>query len=257
MKSTMKLVLILIFAVGAIGVSAHKVVPGSHHKEILFAMPATAKYFTFGYNDVIADAAWIRALQSIGACGEHRRDVTKGVHIGPNRVARCHDGWSYRMLDLVMTLAPRWRLPQRVGPMLLSIFVDDRDGATKLFNKAVNNFPNDWRILTRAGYHYLYEDHDYMKAAMVYNRAAKQPGAPQWCRYLAAKLYQENGRLHVAKLVLENFLKSPGISKFGLEMAKKRLEDINKQLAALQLKHEFEEPAPKHPVFPTHDRILK
>ncbi len=221
------------------------------NRDVLFAFPETSKYFSLGYSDVMADSAWVRVLQDIEKCEQHNHAT---IRVGPNRIATCKDGWVYHMVDLVMTFAPRWRLPQRVGPLVLSVMVDDRDGATKLFDKAVKNFPTDWPILVRAGYHYLYEDGDYVKAAKVYQAAGKQPGAPEWCKYLAGKLFEESGRLRVAKLVLEDFLKRPDTSAIGLKKARERLAQINKRLAELDSKHEFEEPAPKNPIAPYNDR---
>ena len=253
MKKTLPhLLLILVCTITLIAFCAHNIHHKSVGRQIFYAMPESAHYFTLGYDDVIADGAWVRVLQDIGLCEQHHH-VT--VRIGKHRVASCKDGWVYHMLDLVMTLAPRWRLPQRVGPMALSVMVDDRNGATKLFDKAVKNFPNDWPILTRAGYHYLYEEQDYLKAAKVYEAAGKQPGAPEWCKYLAGKLFEETGRLQVAKIVLEDFLKRPDTSAIGLHKARERLAQINKRLAELEAKHESEGPLTKNPAAPQDDRM--
>ncbi len=197
-------------------------------RQLLFAPPAEIKKFSLGYNEVIADSFWLRVLQDSDLC-EQNFSPQGGPRVGVNRTPNCKEGWVYHMLAVVLECAPRWQLPARVGPMLLSIVVDDRDGATLLFKKSVENFPNDWVVLFRAGYHFLYELDDKLMAAQFYNRAALN-GAPLWARSLAAKLYSETGRHMVARAVLVDALTTAPEGAVRDKLLK-RLQDVDEQIA--------------------------
>lgn len=171
---------------------------------LLYAPPAEIKNFSLGYKEIVADGFWLRALQDIDVCEQQHAPVD-ATRIGLGRVFNCDKGWVYQMLDVVFETAPRWRLPAAVGPLMLSVVVDDINGATLLFKKAVKNFPNDWPIHFRAGYHFLYEVDDKLMAAQLYNRAGEL-GAPKWAHSLAAKLFSETGRNYVARIVLQDAL---------------------------------------------------
>lgn len=173
-------------------------------RALLYAPPAEIKRFAFGYNESLADMFWLRALQDIDYC-EQNLAPAGSPRIGIGHLANCDKGWVYQILEVVLENAPRWLLPARIGPILLSVVVDDINGATILFKTAVKNFPNDWVVLYRAGYHFLYETEDKLFAAQLYERAA-QNGAPKWVHSLAAKLFSETGRNYVARIVLQDAL---------------------------------------------------
>lgn len=149
-------------------------------QKMFIAPPPYVEYFTFGYSEAIADGLWIRAIQDFDFCDQEiGRQLCKG------------QGWLYHMLDTITTLSPQNLIVFRTGPLELTIVVNDVEGASKLFDKAVLYFPDDWIILSRAAYHALYEEHDKKKAADLLVRAAKNNG-PIWYNNLAATLYTDS-----------------------------------------------------------------
>ncbi|WP_413582079.1 tetratricopeptide repeat protein [Bdellovibrio sp. HCB288] len=176
------------------------------------APPPMLERFTFGYSEIMADTIWIRAIQDMDYCDEVSGKV--------GEVSVCaNDSWLYKMIDTITNLSPKFRAPYAVGSLALTILITDVDGATKVFEKAVKEFPSDWPILYRAAYHYMYEVKDNKRAAELLIQAADH-GAPPWTRTLAGRLYSDSGNLDLAKSLLQNMKdtqQDPGLIK--------RLED--------------------------------
>jgi hypothetical protein len=167
--------------------------------------PKGLKQFTFGYDEVLSDTMWLRLLQDFSIC-ENTKD---GVAHPVGRVSTepmCKLSWVFQMLNAITDLAPRWRLPYATGAIMLSVVVDDREGASRIFEKALTQFPNDYSLNYRAAYHYLWEEKAPEKAAKYLLKAA-QAGGPAWMYALAGKIYSEEGQLDLAVQVVEDGLK--------------------------------------------------
>jgi tetratricopeptide (TPR) repeat protein len=186
------------------------------------------KHFTFGYKDMIADLYWLRLIQNIEYCGQPKPSnslTPDGKRMGKNRTPECSKGWSYQMHDFITDLAPDNYIPHLYGPMNLSVIVDDIDGATELFKKSLQRFPDDWMIAFAAGYHYMTELEDFPKAAEYFHQAS-QHGAPNWVLLLSAKLSSKAGRTEVAISVLKNFIENKNIDEESKKRAQKKLDDL-------------------------------
>lgn len=194
----------------------------------------SVKYFSLGYQDVMADSFWLRVIQDYGMC-EHGRRKEQGAEdqarIGKDRVRDCKKGWVFRMLDVITDLAPKFRMPQATGGLMLSVIVDDIQGASVIFDKAVRNFPDDWSILYRAAYHALYEEENNEKAAGLFRRAAEH-GAPFWVTSLSAKLYAKSDRAAFAIKVLKDYMEKykDSLTEVQMDRLKNRLKELSVQV---------------------------
>lgn len=159
--------------------------------------PPDIKYYSFGFNESFADSLWLRYIQDMEKCQLYG-------HINDKKSA-CAKGWSFQMLDQITDLAPKFRMPYAVGPISLSVLVDDYDGAGVIFEKAIKAFPNDWQILYKAAYFYLYDKKDSLRAARLLLQAQKN-GGPEWLALLASKLYDRSGQLTLGITTLKNYL---------------------------------------------------
>ncbi len=185
----------------------------SLQKAVYISPSEVLKHFHFGYNEALADGFWIRAIQDIDYC---EIQVAKG---------RCSDiTWLYKMLEVVTELAPTFRLPLSVGAIALSVLVGDVEGASRIFAKGVERFPNDWTLSYKAGYHALIEEKDETKAAN-YFRLAAQRGAPDWVYSLAGGLYQKNQKEQVAQQVLEE-MKNSGVDSGIIKRLEQKIQDL-------------------------------
>ena len=156
-----------------------------------YIAPPGIKHFSFGYNEPIADLMWVRAIQDFDFCSQKINETDcKG------------QSWLYQMLNQITELSPNFRTPYATGGIALTILINDYEGASKLFDKAVQAFPKDWSILSRAAYHVMYEEKDKVKAARLLKQAADN-GGPQWYYSLAGRLYAEGGELDLGEALLK------------------------------------------------------
>jgi len=145
------------------------------------------EHSVLGYKNLAADMLWIRVIQ----------EIDYAEHKFINR------GWVFRFLDAVTTLDPRYQMVYREGVVVLSIIIRDAEGAAYLYERGIKNFPNDWILAYKAGYHYLHEVKNCKRAAELLNKAADN-GAPWWVHALAGRLFAKSGQYELAKSVLQD-----------------------------------------------------
>lgn len=164
--------------------------------------PPYLERMSFGFQETLADLLWVRAIQDFDYCESLGERAELSVSVGANESRqpnRCvGQGWLYQMLNTIMNLSPHFRAPAATGGLALTVLVNDSAGASKIFDRAVAAFPEDWPILYRASYQALLEEKNKVKAAQLLERAAKA-GGPQWLYQLASRLYSEEGQ----KMMLE------------------------------------------------------
>ena len=156
---------------------------------------------------------WLRWIQDNDVCQTYATTLNPkplksnvGEFANP-RHKFCDNSWSFKMLDAITTVAPRFKMPYLAGAITLSVLVEDYEGAKIIFDRAIARFPDDWQLLYRASYHYLYDRQDLPRAAELMIQAQKA-GAPAWLALLSARLYSKAGQIEVGLATLENFRKS-------------------------------------------------
>jgi len=178
----------------------------------LIPPPTNIENMSVGLAPQMADFLWIRAIQDFDYC-EH--EIAQ---------QRCRgNSWLYQMLDAITRLEPEFRMPYALGPLALSIIINDMEGASALFDKAVLKFPNDWKILYRAGYHALLEEKKDLKAAERFDRAASN-GAPLWLKGLAGRLYNKSGHPEDVQRLIDEMSASDE-NKWIAERIRKKIKE--------------------------------
>lgn len=200
------------------------------------APPEELKYFTFGFDEVVADSFWLRVIQNFDFCEENQNKTDSAiVHVATAGftervdISRCRRAWVYQMLDFITELSPKFFMAYLMGGSVLSVAVDDVEGASLLYAKGIKNFPNNWLLLYRAAYHELYERGNVSQAAIFLTRAGKN-GAPIWVHNLAAKLYEKTGQIDLGRIALIELIRVSEDQPKLREKAIKRLEKLNKML---------------------------
>ena len=141
---------------------------------LYFTPPTMLRYFTFGYEEWVADWLWLRFLQDADFCS-HK----KGVPVYDGRRKSCDLGWSYHMVDGVTELAPRFLSAYKVSSVLMSVFTGDLAGAKRILLKGIRQFPHDGELHFYALYFYSVEEPDPSRAAYHALQAAEN-GGPGW-----------------------------------------------------------------------------
>lgn len=197
----------VLFLIGSLKTSLFPVID---RNEKFLPPPPHLEHFTFGYHELIADILWLRALQDFDYC-EEKIDTL---------ICR-NNSWLFHILDTVTNLSPKFRPAHALGPLTLTVLVNDIEGASKLFDKAVKEFPSDWRILYRAFYQAYYEEKDFKKAAQLARRSADN-GGPKWLYATAVGLFKEQDSSIQAREMYRE-LESLGLPDDVLKRAREKL----------------------------------
>ena len=216
------------------------------HPPTYIPPPQYIHYFHFGYNESLSDSFWLRWIQDADACGRKKiarssiipkkqfpRDVAGKANslnedvFTPLKDQVCDRGWSFRLLDAITRLAPRFRMPYALGAPTLSILIEDHLGAKIIYERALEHFPDDWKILYRAAYHYLYELNELKIASQLLHRAG-ETGAPLWVKSLASRVATRAGKIDFGIYSLESYLKhyQRGQTQVFYDTIKERLRSL-------------------------------
>lgn len=207
----------VILLIGIVYINKNYTTPKKTQSTVLYP-PKYISLFSFGYADYYADILWLRLVQDIDFCEK-----------GKNK---CSENWAYKMLDAITELSPKFRSAYASGALTLSVLVNDVKGSSKIFRKAIKQFPNDWEILYKAAYHFLLEEKDNTLAAQTLYRSAEN-GGPKWLYSLASRLHKKEGSLLLGIVSLKTYLKSLKKQK-NIVKVKKRLFLLEKQYKALK-----------------------
>jgi len=175
--------------------------PSVDRPELLYVRsPAVVKRAVLGYDAIVADVYWIRALQHFG---EER--------LSPPQHVRTY-ALLYPLLDLTTTLDPYFSIAYRFG----SIFLGEPypggpgrpDEAVALLEKGLTAQPAKWQYMQDLGFVYYWHLRDFNAAASAFQRAADMPGAPSWLRPLAAVTLAEGGNRKASRALWQQLAQS-------------------------------------------------
>ena len=184
------------------------------------------------FDALASDVYWIRALQVYG-----------GERLIKTR-PRNYD-LLYPLLDLATTLDPYFTIAYRFGAIFLSEPVPGGPGrpdqAQALLQKGLKAEPTKWQYYHDVAFVHYWHLKDYKAAAMWFQRAADQPGAPNWLGPIAAVMLNAGGDRASARLVWRQILTSD--QDWLRRLATRRLQ----QLDALDVIDELERVARNNP----------
>jgi tetratricopeptide (TPR) repeat protein len=177
------------------------------------------------FDALAADVYWIRALQAYG-----------GERLTKTR-ARTYD-LLYPFLDLATSLDPYFTIAYRFGAIFLSEPYPGGPGrpdqAVALLRKGLAKQPTKWQYYHDIAFVHYWHMRDYKAAASWFQRAAEQPGAPNWLGPLVPVMLNASGDRSSARLLWQHILESD--QEWLRRLAERRLQ----QLDALDIIDELE-----------------
>ncbi len=182
------LLFLLVFLQQRIDVSA---APLQKEKpELVLRSGAMLKKLSLGYDPLLADIYWTRAVQYFG-----ERVGARGATfelLGP-------------LLDITTTLDPHLMVAYRFGAIFLSepepAGAGRPDLGVDLVKKGIAANPDEWRLYGDLGLIYSIHLKDYQKAAEAYLEGSKNPHAQIYMKAMAATVAQQGDSLETSKLI--------------------------------------------------------
>lgn len=175
--------------------------------ELLLRSGTAARKLSLGYNSLLADIYWTRAVQYYGA--KFGVPGEKFDQLWP-------------LLDLATTLDPHLIVAYRFGAIFLSepeVGANRPDLAAELVKRGIAANPQEWRLGTDLGLLYYLYLRDYPQAAQAYLETSKNPAAPVWVKLMAARIAQKGGSFETSRMIwgqLYNSTKDPKIRETAI-----------------------------------------
>ena len=180
-------------------------------EELLLRSPAALKQLSLGYDSLLADVYWTRAVQYYGG-----RLGTRGVQFS----------LLWPLLDITTTLDPKLMVAYRFGAIFLSEpdwGAGRPDLAVALVRRGIAANPDQWPLDADLGFLYYWWLRDYPHAAAAYLEGSKNPQAPPWLKMMAARVEEKGGSLETSRMIWSEILsssKNPTIRKRAEQMMK-------------------------------------
>jgi hypothetical protein len=171
---------------------------GATLQEVLYIPSAsTLKRMSLGYDGLLADIYWTRAVQYFG--GLHHEKSKQYKLLKP-------------LLDITTTLDPHLIPAYEFGSVFLAQRPPEGAGdpaaAADLVKKGIRQNPGAWRLWYSLGYIQWLELHDAKSAAESFLEGSKVPGAHPWMKVMAATLAQHAGEAGAARYLWTNIYES-------------------------------------------------
>lgn len=194
-------------------------------QEVLYIPSAkTVKRMSLGYDGLLADIYWTRAVQYFG--GHHHARSKQYMLLQP-------------LLDTTTTLDPHLLPAYEFGSIFLAQNppegAGDPKAAAELVRRGIQQNPEAWRLWYHLGFIQWQELHDPAAASESFLEGSKVPGAYPWMKVMAAALAQHSGNVETARYLWTNIYQSTE-DKLIRQNAIKRLMALksDEQVAFLQ-----------------------
>jgi tetratricopeptide (TPR) repeat protein len=164
---------------------------GATLEEVLYiSSPKVLKRMSLGYDGLLADVYWTRAVQYYGS--KH--------HVGAE-----HYDLLAPLLEITTTLDPQLLVAYEYGSSFLSPKPPNGAGmprrAIELQEYGIRNNPNEWKLYYQLGFIYYMELKDYAGAEDAFVRGSKVPKAHPFLGVLAARMAEHAGDLQTARMM--------------------------------------------------------
>jgi hypothetical protein len=212
------MVVVLILAAAATLTARDRWYPRSttETRELYVTSGDTVGRLALGFDGVLADIYWIRAIQHYG---RDRRSLTYA-----GRYELLHP-----LIDITTTLDPHFATAFQFGALFLSeplpMGPDRLDLGIAMLEKGLRAEPTRWQYAQYLGFLHYWHSGDRQEAGRQFERAAAMPGAPIWLKPLAADMFIDGGDRATARTILESLAQSE--EPWIRDLAKRKLLELD------------------------------
>jgi tetratricopeptide (TPR) repeat protein len=160
-------------------------------EEVLyFNSPKWVKRLSLGYDGLLADIYWTRAVQYFGS--QHVVGGADYKLLAP-------------LLEITTALDPKLVVAYEFGANFLSPKPSEGAGqpdkAVALVEYGIRHNPDNWRLYYDLGFIYYWDLKDYARASEAFERGTKAPNAHPVLRVLAAQMAQHAGEIETSRML--------------------------------------------------------
>jgi hypothetical protein len=164
---------------------------GSTLEEVLYvSSPRVLKKLSLGYEGLLADIYWTRAVQYFG--GKHATGAARYDLLAP-------------LLEITTALDHHLIVAYQYGASFLAPKPPDGAGmpqrAIELMEFGIRNNPDEWRLYYEDGFIHYMDLKDYAGAADAFARGTRVPNAHPFLKILTAKMAENSGDLETARMM--------------------------------------------------------
>jgi len=153
----------------------------------LLAAVSRRPEFAFGFRNVLADVAWLQAVQVAG-----------NLKMTPADYDRLFD-----LLNVEANFDPKFEIPYLLGGLVLSESTPHAEKALRVLGRGKNQFPSDWRFPFYMGFTHYFSLGDGLAGGGAMAEAARLPGSPAYLPGLASRMLSEAREPESALRMLE------------------------------------------------------
>lgn len=194
-------------------------------EEVLYvSSPKVLKRLSLGYDGLLADVYWTRAVQYYG--NKHHTDAANYDLLAP-------------LLEITTTLDPHLTVAYEFGASFLAPKPPNGAGmperAVQLVEYGIRNNPNDWQLYYELGFIYYMELKDYSKAEDAFIRGSRLPSTNPYLKVLAGQMAEHAGDIATARLMWRTaYQTTPDSSIRANATAHLRALQVDEDVAALE-----------------------
>jgi len=165
--------------------------------ELLLRSGSAVRQMSLGYDSLLADIYWTRAVQYYGS-----RAGIDGVKFDV----------LWPLLDIATTLDSKLIVAYRFGAIFLSepspAGAGRPDLAIELVKRGIAENPDNYYLSGDLGFLYYWRMKDYPKASAAYLEGSKIPNAPSWLKMMAARIAEKGGSLETSRMIWSEIYES-------------------------------------------------
>jgi tetratricopeptide (TPR) repeat protein len=172
--------------------------PAAALEEVLYVPSSkVVKRMSVGFEGLIADIYWTRAVQYFGA--KHIENASQYKLL-------------YPLLDMATDLDTHLIPAYEFGSIFLTQPPPRGAGeplkAVALLQKGIRQNPDSWRLYQGLGFIYYMELKDYQAAGQAFEQGSKVPGAHPFLRVMAARTMEKGGDYQTAEMLWQSVYES-------------------------------------------------
>ena len=168
---------------------SHRPAPLAVEETLYVSSGESIKRASLGFDDLMADVYWIRALLYFGE--EFERQRVSNQYFDVSRLKLLQP-----LLDITVDLDPHYVAAYRFGAVFLPDI--DADAAVRFVERGIRNNPGEWRLYQDLGFVHWRRSR-FREAAEAYARGAALPGAPAWMQTMPALMLAKGGERETAR----------------------------------------------------------